>query len=58
MNYRNEWPQLTGNYVTYSTAYDTYAKNLSGGIILAAHDQQGQGTIQTFNVRTYLFLPC
>ena len=49
MNYRNEWPQLTGNYVTYSAAYyDTYAKNLSGGIgILAMHDQQGQGTIQT-----------
>ena len=22
MNYRNEWPQLTGNYVTYSAAYD------------------------------------
>lgn len=48
MNYRNEWPQLTGNYVTYSAAYDTYAKSLSGGIsVLALHDQQGQGTIQT-----------
>ncbi|MBM3453456.1 MAG: type IX secretion system membrane protein PorP/SprF, partial [Bacteroidetes bacterium] len=21
-NYRNEWPQLTGNYVTYAAAYD------------------------------------
>ena len=48
MNYRNEWPQLTGNYVTYSAAYDTYAKSISGGIgILAMHDQQGQGTIST-----------
>ena len=48
LNYRNEWPQLTGNYVTYSAAYDTYAKNVSGGIgLIAMHDQQGQGTIQT-----------
>ena len=48
MNYRNEWPQLTGNYVTYSAAYDTYAKGISGGVgILAMHDQQGQGTITT-----------
>jgi hypothetical protein len=48
LNYRNEWPQLTGNYVTYSAAFDTYAKSISGGIgIIALHDQQGQGTIQT-----------
>lgn len=48
LNYRNEWPQLTGNYVTYSAAFDTYAKSINGGVaILAMHDQQGQGTIQT-----------
>lgn len=48
LNYRNQWPQLTGNYITYAAAYDTYAKNLSGGVgIMAMHDQQGQGTIQT-----------
>jgi type IX secretion system PorP/SprF family membrane protein len=48
LNYRNEWPQLTGNYVTYCASFDTYAKSISGGIgILAMHDQQGQGTIQT-----------
>ena len=48
LNYRNEWPQLTGNYVTYSAAFDTYAKGISGGIgLIAMHDQQGQGTITT-----------
>jgi type IX secretion system PorP/SprF family membrane protein len=48
LNYRNQWPQLTGNYITYAAAYDSYAKNLSGGVgIMAMHDQQGQGTIQT-----------
>jgi type IX secretion system PorP/SprF family membrane protein len=48
LNYRNQWPQLTGNFITYAAAYDTYAKNISGGVgIMAMHDQQGQGTIQT-----------
>lgn len=48
LNYRNEWPQLTGNYITYAAAYDSYFKNISGGVgLVAMHDQQGQGTIQT-----------
>lgn len=48
LNYRNEWPQLSGNYVTYSASYDQYFKNISGGFgVLATHDQQGQGTINT-----------
>lgn len=47
-NYRNEWPQLSGNYVTYSFSYDQYFRNISGGFgVLATHDQQGQGTIKT-----------
>lgn len=48
MNYRNEWPQLTGNYVTYSMAYDSYVKSISGGLgIIATHDVQARGTIST-----------
>ncbi|MFN5845499.1 MAG: type IX secretion system membrane protein PorP/SprF [Flavobacteriia bacterium] len=48
LNYRNEWPQLSGNYVTYSASYDQYFKYVSGGFgLLATHDQQGQGTIST-----------
>ena len=48
LNYRNEWPSLSGNYVTYSASYDQYFKNISGGFgVLALHDQQGQGTINT-----------
>jgi type IX secretion system PorP/SprF family membrane protein len=48
MNYRNEWPSLSGNYVTYSASYDQYFKNISGGFgVLATHDQQGTGTINT-----------
>ena len=48
LNYRNEWPSLTGNYVTYSASYDQYFSNISGGIgVIGMHDQQGQGTIYT-----------
>jgi len=47
-NYRNEWPQLTGNYVTYSAAYDSYVKDIRGGLgFLATYDQQAEGTIST-----------
>jgi type IX secretion system PorP/SprF family membrane protein len=48
LNYRNQWPQLTGNYVTYAAAYDSYFKNISGGVgLVALQDTQGPGTIQT-----------
>ena len=48
MNYRNEWPNLSGNYVTYSASYDKYVKSIKGGLgLLATYDQQGRGTINT-----------
>ncbi len=51
MNYRNEWPSLSSNYVTYSASYDSYFKGISGGLgLLATHDQQGKGTINTSNL--------
>ena len=48
LNYRNEWPQLTGNYVTYSAAFDSYVKDIKGGVgVIAMYDQQAEGTIST-----------
>jgi type IX secretion system PorP/SprF family membrane protein len=32
LNYRNQWPSLAGNFVTYSASYDQYVSALSGGI--------------------------
>jgi type IX secretion system PorP/SprF family membrane protein len=46
LNYRNQWPALSGSFVTYSASYDQFAEKLSGGIGgIVTHDQQGQGTI-------------
>lgn len=46
MNYRNQWPALSGTFVTYSASYDQYFDNISGGFgVIATHDQQGKGTI-------------
>ncbi|MFT5859794.1 MAG: type IX secretion system PorP/SprF family membrane protein [Flavobacteriaceae bacterium] len=43
MNYRNQWPSLSGSYVSYAAAYDNYFKNISGGIgIIAVHDVQAK----------------
>jgi len=45
-NYRNQWPALSGTFVTYSASYDQYFDNISGGIgVIATLDQAGQGTI-------------
>lgn len=48
INYRNQWPALSGTFVTYSASYDQFFSNISGGIgVLVTHDMQGKGTINT-----------
>jgi type IX secretion system PorP/SprF family membrane protein len=48
MNYRNQWPSITGTYVTYSASYDQHVENLSGGIgLMFVSDKAGEGTLNT-----------
>lgn len=50
-NYRNQWPGITGNYVTYSASYDQHVDNLSGGLgLMAVSDVAGIGTLKTNRV--------
>lgn len=50
MNYRNQWPALTGTFVTYSASYDQHFDALSGGLgIIATADRAGEGTVNTTN---------
>ena len=42
LNYRNQYPALGGNYVTYNAAADMYVKSLSGGMaVIATSDRTG-----------------
>jgi type IX secretion system PorP/SprF family membrane protein len=50
MNYRNQWPNLSANYKTYSFSGDVHLDALAGGIgILVTTDDQANGTLKTTN---------
>lgn len=48
IGYRNQWPEISSAYVTYSVAYDQYVNILGGGVGMhVMQDEQGDGTIST-----------
>jgi type IX secretion system PorP/SprF family membrane protein len=48
MNYRNQWPAIPGDFITYSVSYDQHVENLSGGLgLIATSDRAGEGTLMT-----------
>jgi type IX secretion system PorP/SprF family membrane protein len=50
LNYRNQWPALSGNFVTYTASYDQFFDPIAGGVgILILNDQAGEGTLTTTN---------
>ncbi|HEX8517187.1 MAG TPA: type IX secretion system membrane protein PorP/SprF [Bacteroidia bacterium] len=51
INYRNQWPGITGTYVTTSASFDRFVYRIKSGIgVLVTNDQAGQGTLKTTNV--------
>jgi len=47
-NYRNQWPSMPGNFVTYSASADHYVNALSGGIgVIITADNAGKGLMNT-----------
>ena len=51
LNYRNQWPALTGTFVTSSASYDQHVEGVQGGLgLLVTHDQAGKGTLNTTTV--------
>ncbi len=51
LNYRNQWPGISGNFVTYSASYDQHVDALAGGLGLhVLTDRAGTGTLTTTNV--------
>jgi type IX secretion system PorP/SprF family membrane protein len=46
LNYRNQWPAIPGNFVTYSASWDQHFDALSGGLgLIATNDVAGEGTL-------------
>jgi type IX secretion system PorP/SprF family membrane protein len=51
IKYRNQWPALTGNYVTTSAYYSHYSSFLnSATYIIGSHDVAGRGSLKTTRV--------
>jgi type IX secretion system PorP/SprF family membrane protein len=51
LNYRNQWPALTGTFVTTSASYDQHIDGIMGGLgLLVTNDQAGKGTLSTTTV--------
>lgn len=51
LNYRNQWPGITGTFVTYSASYDQHIDAMSGGVgFLFTNDRAGMATINTTNI--------
>lgn len=51
LNYRNQWPAIPGNFVTYSASWDQHFDGINGGLgVIATNDVAGEGTLITTNV--------
>lgn len=51
LNYRNQWPAISGTFVTYSASYDQHVDALAGGLgLLITNDKAGEGTLTTTNI--------
>jgi type IX secretion system PorP/SprF family membrane protein len=48
INFRDQWPSVSGAFVTYSASYDEHFDGLGGGIGAQVwHDQAGDGKLST-----------
>ncbi|MBK8367707.1 MAG: type IX secretion system membrane protein PorP/SprF [Bacteroidetes bacterium] len=51
MNYRNQWPNLSGTYVSYSASYDQHVDAINGGLgFIVTQDDQAHGTLKSTQV--------
>lgn len=51
LNYRDQWPSVPGNFVTYSFSADHYFSSLRSGMgLIFFSDQAGGGKLSTLNI--------
>ncbi|HYG37556.1 MAG TPA: type IX secretion system membrane protein PorP/SprF [Cytophagales bacterium] len=51
LNYRNQWPELDANFVTYVGSFDHYFRKYNSGIgVLAFFDKEGSPGFQSYTI--------
>jgi type IX secretion system PorP/SprF family membrane protein len=51
MSYRNQWPAMSGSFVTTAASYDQHVEAIQGGLgFIVMNDQAGRGTLSTTTV--------
>lgn len=54
LNYRNQWPSLDANFVTYSGSYDQYLPEVNSGVgISLMTDRAGQGVLVSSGISAF-----
>ncbi len=51
LNYRNQWPALSGTFVTQQFSYDQHIPSIYGGLgLMVTNDQAGEATLKTTTI--------
>ncbi len=51
LNYRNQWPSLSGSFITTSASYDQHITSIYGGLgLMVTNDRAGEGTLNSTTV--------
>ena len=51
MEYRNQWPLISGTFVTYSSSLDAHVPVFHGGVgMIVTNDRSGKGLLSTTNI--------
>jgi type IX secretion system PorP/SprF family membrane protein len=51
LNYRNQWPEITNGFVTYSVSFDKYFEKFRSGLgVIFLQDEAGTGRLRSTNI--------
>jgi type IX secretion system PorP/SprF family membrane protein len=51
LNYRNQWPGISGKFISYNASYDQYFSRINSGFgIMFSNDRSGTGILQNTNL--------
>jgi type IX secretion system PorP/SprF family membrane protein len=50
LNWRDQWPAISGEFVTYSASYDQHVEGVGGLGLMFLNDKAGQGTLSISNI--------